>query len=188
MEFGQLLKSSWDRYIKEIVSLVLFALVGMLLSVTIVLIPTVTGGFVRGFLGYVRDGKKPEFNELWNFEDYLQILLLILVAGLLISTGYVLLVIPGIIFNVWWLYSFYFLVDRKLGCWEAMTASRGMVSNTGFFNHLIILLIFFLLNAVGGSFSGLGTIFTLPLPTAGPRRPCRADRRCLSLPPCGGGS
>ena len=67
MDFGGLLKSSWEKFIKEIVTLILFAVVGALLSLTIILIPTVSGGWARGLVGYVRNGKKPELNELWNF-------------------------------------------------------------------------------------------------------------------------
>lgn len=162
MDFGSLFKSCWEKFIKEIVTVILFTLVGALLSLTIILIPTVSGGWVRGFVGYVRDGKKPEFSELWNFDGYVQILLLILVAGVLTAIGYMLLVIPGIILNVWWLYALFFVVDRKMDFWGAMGASREAVSRTGFFNNLIVLLILCVLNALGSALSGLGTIFTLP--------------------------
>ncbi len=162
MDFGKQLKDCWDPFIKEIVNLILFALVGGVLCLTIVLIPTVAGGWARGFLGVVREGKRPDFNELWNFEGYLQLLLLMLVQGLLISIGYMLLFIPVVILTVWWLYALFFLVDRDLGFWEAMSASREAVNTAGFFNHFVVFLIVCVLNALGGALSGLGTLVTLP--------------------------
>ncbi len=162
MDFGKLLKTCWEPFLKEIVNLILFGLVGMVLCLTIVLIPTVAGGWTRGFLGYVREGKRPDFNLLWNFDGYLQILLLMIVEGILISLGFMLLVIPGVILSVWWLYALFFLVDRNLGFWEAMSASRDAVSRTGFFNHFVVFLIVCVLNALGSALSGLGTLVTLP--------------------------
>jgi len=162
MDFGKLLKSAWDLFIKEIVHLVLFFLVGVLLCFTVILIPTVSGGWARGLLGYAREGKRPDFNLLWDFEGYLQILLLLLVGGFLVSLGLMLLVVPGVVLSVWWLYGIYFVVDRKLGFWEAMSASREAVGRTGFLNHLGVLLILVILNSLGGALSGLGTLLTSP--------------------------
>jgi hypothetical protein len=162
MDFGKLLKTCWDSFIKEIVNLILFALLGVVLCLTIVLIPTVAGGWTRGVLGYVREGKRPDFNALWNFDGYFQILLLMIVQGLLVSLGFLLLVVPGVILSIWWLYTLFFLVDRNLGFWEAMSASREAVSRTGFFNHSVVFLIVCVLNALGSALSGLGTLVTLP--------------------------
>lgn len=162
MDFGKLLKDTWQAFIKEIVNLILFAVVGMILCLTIVLIPTVLGGWIRGYLGYVREGRRPEFNTLWNFDGYLQILLLILVQAVLISVGFMLLVIPGVILCVWWLYSLFFLVDRNLSFWDAMRASREAVTRAGFFNQFVVLIIVWVLNALGGALSGLGTLVTVP--------------------------
>ncbi len=161
MDFGNLLKRSWDLFLKEIVQLILFTVVAVVLSLTIILIPTVTGGLARGFLGYAREGRRPEFSELWNFEQYGQILLLIIVGGVLISIGYMLLIIPGIVLNVWWLYALFFLVDRKMNFWQSMEASRAAVGASGFINNFVVLLIAFLLSAVGSAV-WIGTLLTTP--------------------------
>lgn len=162
MDFGDLLKQSWDLFIKEIVTLVIFTLVGVVLSMTIVLIPTVAAGLVRGYVGYVRDGRVPEYSELWNFEGYVDVLIWIIVLSVLLSIGYTLLIIPGIILTVWWMYSGYYLVDRNMGFWEAMTASKEAVGQAGFIQHFIVLLIVTVLNSVGSAVAGLGTILTAP--------------------------
>jgi hypothetical protein len=162
MDFGVLLKTTWDRFIGEIVRLVLFTLVGAVLCITIVLIPTVSAGWLRGILGYVREDRIPEFEELWNFDDYLQTLLLLVVGGVLVSIGYMLLIIPGVILNVWWFYSLFFVVDKQMRFDDAMRASKNAVSGTGFFNHFVVVLIIAVLGTLGGAFSGLGMLLTTP--------------------------
>lgn len=80
MNFELLFKQTWNQFIAKIIKLVLFFIVGGLLSLTIILIPCVAGGITREMLKLVREGKEPEFNQLWNFESYGQILLFFLVV------------------------------------------------------------------------------------------------------------
>jgi hypothetical protein len=162
MDFGGLLKEAWDRFVAELVPLVLFALLGSLLCITIVLIPTVLAGWVRGTLAYVRHGEVPAFEELWSFDDYFPVALMLLLGIAGLSIGYMLLFVPGVILHTWWLYGLFFLLDRNMGVVEAFGASKDAVSETGFFNHLVVLLIVTVLGALGGSLSGLGTLFTTP--------------------------
>lgn len=162
MDFGNLLKTSWDRFIKEIVTLVLFTLVGAVLCITVILIPTVLAGWLRGVLGYIRETRTPQLDELWNFDDYLQTLLLLIVGGLLVSLGYVFFIVPGVILNVWWFYSLFFIVDEKLRFSDAMRESKNAVSRTGFFNHFVVVLIVAVLGLLGGTFSGLAMLLTTP--------------------------
>jgi len=163
MDFGELLKTTWDMYMKGIVRLVLFTVLGAVLCMTVVLIPAVMGGWTRGFLSYVREGKEPAFEELWNFDRFWQILLVLLIGGTLIAIGYMLLIIPGLLLNVIWMYALFFLIDRReMGFWDAMTASKDMVTASGFANHFLILLIVAVLNSIGSAFSGLGTLLTAP--------------------------
>ena len=162
MDFAGLLTRTWEKFVAEIVQLVLFGLLGTLLCLTIVLIPTVVGGWFRGILGYVRNGQAPEFDELWNFDDYIAILMLLILGGIGATIGYMLLFIPGVILSVLWLYSMFFLLDRDMGVIEAFGASKDAVIESGFINHFVVLLIVSVLGVVGGSLSGVGTIFTTP--------------------------
>ena len=161
MDFADLLQKAWRKFVDEIVTLVLFTLVGALLCLTVVLIPTVVAGWFRGILDYVRGGNTPDFEELWNFEDFLPVTLLLILGGLGVTIGYMLLVIPGVVLSVWWLYALFFLVDHKMGVVEALAASKDAVSESGFLNHLAVLLIAGVLGAVGGSLY-LGALFTTP--------------------------
>ncbi len=162
MDYAGMLKESWEKLLAEMVHLVLFALVGWLLCFTLILIPTVFAGWVRGILAYVREGRPPDFDELWNFDDYLPTALMILLGGLALLVGYTLFFIPGLILSVWWLYAMYFLLDRDMGVVEAFGASKDLVSSDGFGVHLVVYLVLLLLSALGGALYGIGGFFTTP--------------------------
>ncbi len=162
MDFESLLKTAFNQFVKRLVKLILFNLVGGLLCLTIVLIPTVAAGLTRGMIRYVRDGIEPEFDELWRFDGYLQTLLLLVLGGIAISIGLALLIVPGVVLAVWWMYALFFIVDRKLTFAEAMGASRALVTRSGFWNHFVVLLIMALLNSLGSGAAGLGTLVTAP--------------------------
>jgi hypothetical protein len=161
MDFAGLLGSAWNKFVAELVPLVVFTLVGILLSMTIILIPTVLGGWARCAIAYLRDGQVPEVSELWNFDDYLPILLLLILFSFGVTIGYSLLIVPGLILNVWWLYSLFFLLDRNMGVVEAFGASKQAVSRGGFVNHFIVLVIVSAASVVGGTL-WLGVLFTTP--------------------------
>ena len=162
MDFNRLFKATFDQFVKGIVKLILFTLVGCLLCFTIVLIPTVMGGLTRGVLRYVREGIEPEFDELWRFDDYFQILLLLILGGIAIAIGLALLIVPGVVLMVWWMYALFFIVDRKMTFSQAMGASKRLVTESGFWNHLVVLLVMAVLNSLGSGLAGLGTLFTAP--------------------------
>jgi hypothetical protein len=162
MDFENLFKATFDQLVKRIVRLILFNLVGCLLCFTIVLIPTVTSGLLRGMLRYVREGIEPEFAELWSFDDFLSTLLLLGLGGLAIGIGLVLLIIPGLVLIIWWMYAPFFIVDKKMTFVEAMGASKRLVTETGFWNHFVVLLILTVLNSLGSGLAGLGTLLTAP--------------------------
>lgn len=162
MDFNGLFKATFDQFVKGIVKLILFNLVGCLLCLTIVLIPTVARGLTAGMLRYAREGIEPEFEELWRFDDYLQMVLFLVLGGIAIAIGLVLLVVPGVVLMVWWMYALYFIVDGKMSFGEAMGASKRLVSRSGFGNHFVVLLIMAVLNSLGSGLAGFGTLLTAP--------------------------
>jgi hypothetical protein len=162
MDFENLFKATFNQFLKKIVRLILFSLVGGLLCLTIVLIPTVMAGLIRGTLRYVRDGIEPAFEELWRFDGYLQTLLLIVLGGIAVGIGLLLLIVPGLVLMVWWMYALFFIVDQKMTFGEAMSASKQLVTGSGFWNHFVVLLIMTVLNSLGSGLAGLGTLLTAP--------------------------
>ena len=162
MKFEELLRKTWDKYLQAIVKLVIFTLIGSLLCIVIIPIPAVVRGFTRGFLDYAREGKEPEYDLLWNFGGYLNMLILLILLAIIISIGYMLLIIPGIITSVFLLYTVYYLVDKDMGALDSMKASVDLVKRTGFVNNFIILLIIAVINGIGMAAAGLGSLLTTP--------------------------
>ncbi len=162
MDFGQLFSDTGKKFINEVINLVIFSLVGLILNFTIILIPTVTAGFFREFLNYARHGKRPEFKELFNFSGYLRLILLFIIGGIIVVIGYILFIIPGLILSIWWMYSIFFIVDKDMGFWEAMCASKRAVSASGFINHFAIFLVLIILNIIGSFIAVVGSLITTP--------------------------
>jgi len=163
MDVGQLLKESWDLFIADIVNLILFCLVGALLCITVIMIPVSIAGMVIGILGYVKDGRKPEFSDLWSHWDkFLPVLLMMIVMGILVMIGFMLLIVPGIFLMTVWMYALFFLVDNNMGFWEAMESSRKAVMEKGFGINFVILLLGTVINSIGSAVGGVGSILTAP--------------------------
>ena len=79
-----------------------------------------------------------------------------------------------------WLYVFPFMVDRKMGLTDAMSASYHQVVDNGFWEHLALLVVFFAIGAVANGWIGLITTpFTIAVIVAAyfvVRRPRGPDR------------
>jgi len=163
MDIEKLLKDSWEKYIPEIVSLILFVFVGSILCITIILIPLVIAGMTEGFLRYAREGRKPELSDLWSrWDKFIAFLLLMIVAGALIMIGFMFLVIPGLLLCTLWMYSAFYIIDRDMGFWEAMETSRKTVMEAGLGENFVIFLIMGVLNSLGSALGGIGAILTAP--------------------------
>ena len=164
MDLEAVIKDSLAKFREEAVAVILFGLAGIILSLTIVLIPAVAAGMACGFLKYVRDGVKPEIPELWShFDKYIQTLLFQIIAGILISLGFALLIIPGVLLFAMWMYSIFFIVDRDMNFWDAMEAGRKSVFSAGLGPNLLLAVILMLLSALGGAAGGIGSLVTVPM-------------------------
>ena len=75
---------------------------------------------------------------------FVPLLLLSLIAGLFISIGTILLIIPGVYLGVAYLFATCLVVDRRLDFWPAMELSRRTVTPRWFhyfaFTQLLALL------------------------------------------------
>ncbi len=86
-------------------------------------------------------GQPIEFNDFFSgFNFFLQLLLLSVVTGIFIGLGFICLVIPGIYLAVAYTFGSPLILFGKLEFWDAMEASRKVVTNNWFniFGFLII--------------------------------------------------
>ena len=73
------------------------------------------------------DKKKAELNHLFSFKSYFwQFLLGSVLYGLIVVGGFILLIVPGIIWAIKFQYYGYFIIDKKLDAIEALKKSSAL--------------------------------------------------------------
>lgn len=98
------------------------------------------GAYLMTMILYLRHGRLPEFNDLFAGLPRTRELFSFFFLILLIVIGLMFMVLPGIVFATWWIYTLPLMVDRRMRLGEAMRESLGKVTEKGFFIHLIFLL------------------------------------------------
>lgn len=97
-----------------------------------------------------------------GFNNFLQIFLVNLVAGLLIVLGFVLLIIPGIYLLIAYFFSTCLVIEKRFDFWPALETSRKLVTKR-WFSFLGFGLLLFLLNLAGAFLFIIGLFVTIPL-------------------------
>jgi hypothetical protein len=143
MNFQGYLEDSWRIIKQEPIILILGGFIVQLLTLLSmgILAGPLLGGYLLLIISYLRDNKRPVFNDLFlglrefgKLFPYFLVLLIILI-------GFALLVIPGLLFATWWLYVLPLMVDRKMSFGDAMRMSMNRVNEKGFFMHFVFLLL-----------------------------------------------
>ncbi len=92
-------------------------------------------------IAFLRDKKKPSYRDLLKgFEDFGRLFpyfFLLLIKAI----GFILLVIPGVLFATWWIYVLPLMVDRKMSFSDAMRLSMNKVNKTSFIMHFVFLVL-----------------------------------------------
>jgi uncharacterized membrane protein len=101
-------------------------------------------------------------NDLWYPEPYLKFLAVKLLAGAAVVIGVILLIVPGVIFGLMFMFAPYIVVDRGMGPLEAMAESKRITRG-----HKWALLGFgilmMLLNILGAVCLLVGLLVTVPV-------------------------
>jgi len=98
----------------------ILVLIGMVLSFV------VGRGIIKISIEEAR-GKKSTINVFKaSAEEYLNYFLVSLVYSLIVMVGFILLIIPGIIWSIKYQYMMYLVIDKKMGVSEAMRTSAAM--------------------------------------------------------------
>jgi len=99
------------------------------------------GGYLLLIIYYLRENRKPKFNDIFSGLKQFANLLAYFLVLLTIFIGFMLLILPGLVFATWWLYVLPLMADKKISFSEAMKLSMNKVNETGFLMHLIFLLL-----------------------------------------------
>ncbi|MCF6289910.1 MAG: hypothetical protein L3J03_02755 [Desulfobacterales bacterium] len=139
-----------QRYLKDACSItikhpLLMILGGLLIQIlNLVSLSLLAGPLFAGYLLmvilYLRDERPPAFKDLFSGFKRFAGLFPYFGVILLIVTGLFLLIVPGLIFATWWIYTLPLMADRKMRLDDAMRLSRQQVKQKGFFIHLAFLL------------------------------------------------
>ena len=115
-------------------------LVQILASCTLgILTGPLVGGYMLVLLAWFRQRKKPVFNDLFSGMSRFGQLFPIFFLGIMLVIGFMLLVVPGVLFATWWIYVIFLMADKKMSLGEAMRVSKTKVNESGFFMHLVFL-------------------------------------------------
>jgi tetratricopeptide (TPR) repeat protein len=119
-------------------------------------------GFVAVSAGLLQ-GENRGFGDFFKgFNSFLTLLLLGVVSQVMIILGLVLLIVPGIYLMVGYIFAPWFVLDRRVGFWEAMELSRHAVQPHWFELFGLVLMII-LINLLGALALGLGLLVTIPV-------------------------
>jgi uncharacterized membrane protein YvlD (DUF360 family) len=164
LDVGQAFKGGWNAFTADIVPLLVGTLIAGLLSIITlgILAGPLTAGLYNMVIGRVRDGRPAQIgdvfscmNRFWGFL-WAAIVLVVLIALASLT------IVGGVLLATIWIYVFPFMVDRKMGLAEAMSASYHQVVDNGFWEHLALLIIFAAVSAVANGWVGiLTTPFTI---------------------------
>lgn len=151
IDFGYVLRKAGSAFIDDIVTLVLAALIACVLSVITlgVLAGPLYAGLCSMVITRVRDGRRPAIGDVFSCMDRFWTFLgasivLLLTIGLAFIT-----VIGGILLLTIWMYVIPIMVDRRVGLFQAMSASKDVVMRGGFWQHLVLVILLFAIDAVG---------------------------------------
>ncbi|MCF8217584.1 MAG: hypothetical protein K9I29_06535 [Bacteroidales bacterium] len=134
--------------------------IGYLINIS--LMPVLISGFFYA-ARQMDNGKKITINDFFRgFRSWQNIFIAATFSGLLILLGLFMLVIPGIYLAVAYVFVIPFIVYADFEYWDAMEASRKLVSKN-LPNILGLIAVLILINLLGLMLLGIGTLFTLPI-------------------------
>ena len=81
--------------------------------------------------------------------------------GILLTIGFILLIIPGIYLSVGYLFVTMLIIDKRMQFWQAMETSRKIVTKK-WWSFLGLIILLGLLNFVGALLLGIGLLVTVP--------------------------
>jgi len=152
LDLGMVFKEGWRLFVKDIGPILGAFLVATALGVVSlgILLGPLYAGVYAMVAARVREGTQPSVGDVFScldrfwafFGASLALVVLIGLASLTIVGGFLLATI--------WLYVFPVMVDRGVGLGEAMRISKDLVMQNGFWQHLALIVVFFVVNAVIG--------------------------------------
>jgi uncharacterized membrane protein YvlD (DUF360 family) len=170
LDVGLAFKKGWDAFTADIVPFLVGSLIAGLL--TIITLGILGGPLVAGLynmaISRIRDGRRAEIGDVFScFDRFWAYLWAAIVLVVLIGLAS-LTIVGGVLLATIWIYVFPFMVDRRMGLTDAMSASYHRVMDNGFWEHLALIVLFAAISAVTNGWVGfIVTPFTIAVIAGG---------------------
>ena len=140
-----------------------YGILGLLSTILIgVLLIIVEIGYRKIFLR-MNDGEKPKFKDIFSeYKLFWKYIGLSILVGLVTFIGFILLIIPGIIFALRYSFATFILVDTRSGIRAAMKES-GNITKGSKWKLLGFWIVIGILNIVGIMAFGIGLLISIPV-------------------------
>jgi hypothetical protein len=157
LDVGLAFKKGWDAFTADIVPFLVGSLIAGLL--TVITLGILGGPLVAGLYNMairrMRDGRRAEIGDVFSCMDRFwgflwAAIVLVVLIGLASLT-----IVGGVLLATIWIYVFPFMVDRRMGLTDAMTASYHRVMDNGFWEHLALIVLFVAISAVTNGWIGI---------------------------------
>jgi uncharacterized membrane protein len=111
----------------------------------------------------IMNGETIRFDHFFDgFNHFLSYMVVYMLSGLLVSIGFVLLIVPGIFLTIIYFFAMPLVVFGGLDFWPAMESSRVIIMKK-FWDAALFGLMIIGINLLGLLALGVGVLFTLPL-------------------------
>jgi uncharacterized membrane protein len=136
---------------------------GYLLVIAVIMLlgAFMQAGVIRATLE-VANGRLAQVGTFFKFDDFGKIVLAALLVGAGTAVGYLLFVIPGIVFAFYAQFTLFYVIDKRMSPVDALKASFTLV-NRNLGTVVLLFLAVYAANLVGGALCGVGQLVSFPV-------------------------
>lgn len=171
MDFKQHLQTAWESTLKFIVPVILLTVVQLIVVMFSfgILAPVTSAGYMQSLLRALREGREPKIGDLFSeMRLFFPLLVFGILAMILISLGFVLLIVPGFVVAAFLVFATIYMMplmtDKDMGLMEALKESWRMAVEKPMADQVVLMLLYLVIMALGGSIA-VAILFTQPLAT-----------------------
>lgn len=111
----------------------------------------------------ISEGKEPQFSEIFSQTSYLiPYLIASIIVEVVVGIGFLLLIVPGVILMLKFMFCGYFIVDKDSGIMESLKHSSTITDGVKW-KLLLFVLVLAVINGIGALLLGIGLLITAPL-------------------------
>lgn len=142
--------AAWNILIKNLGVILIAVIILLIMSVVtlgIMYLPLLVG--LQMLFVKAARGKTITSNEIFDpMNRYFSVVFGKMGILMLVITGLVLLIVPGLAWASWWMYAVLFMVDKNLHIEDGMKASKELVRKNGTWWHLLFLLVCYVIDNI----------------------------------------